>query len=57
MNIIKVSANILSEPKYVWDKYTQPECITQWNFADPSWCCPSASNDLQVGGQKLIANN
>jgi uncharacterized protein YndB with AHSA1/START domain len=57
MNLIKVSANILSEPKYVWDKYTQPECITQWNFADQSWCCPSASNDLQVGGQKLIANN
>jgi uncharacterized protein YndB with AHSA1/START domain len=54
MNIIKVSANILAEPKQVWDKYTQPECITQWNFADPSWCCPSASNDLQVGGKYQV---
>lgn len=51
MNKIRVSATILAEPKHVWDKYTQPEHITQWNFADPSWCCPSASNELRVGGK------
>ena len=22
-----------------------------WNFADPSWHCPSATNDLTVGGR------
>lgn len=49
--MIKINATILAEPKLVWDKYTQPEHITQWNFADPSWCCPSASNDLRVGGK------
>lgn len=35
----------------VWDAYTQPEHITQWNFADPSWHCPQASNDMKVGGK------
>lgn len=47
---ITVSARIAAPKKQVWDFYTLPEHITQWNFADPSWHCPSASNDLRVGG-------
>lgn len=43
---------IVSAPKQkVWDAYTLPEHITQWNFADPSWHCPSASNELRLGGR------
>ncbi len=34
-----------------WECYTQPEHIIHWNFADDSWCCPSAENDLQIGGK------
>jgi uncharacterized protein YndB with AHSA1/START domain len=34
----------------VWTAYTQPEHITGWNFADASWHCPWASNDLRPGG-------
>jgi uncharacterized protein YndB with AHSA1/START domain len=34
----------------VWDYYTQPKHIIHWNFADPSWHCPSAENDMRVGG-------
>jgi len=33
-----------------WAYWTQPEFIMQWNFADPSWHCPAATNDLRVGG-------
>jgi len=33
-----------------WAYWTQPEYIMQWNFADPSWHCPAATNDLRVGG-------
>ncbi|MDP2188339.1 MAG: SRPBCC family protein [Sphingobacteriaceae bacterium] len=33
-----------------WAYWTQPEHIMQWNFADPSWHCPAATNDLRVGG-------
>lgn len=34
----------------VWNSWTQPEHITQWNAASPDWCCPSATNDVRVGG-------
>lgn len=48
---ITVKANILDGKQKVWDYYTQPEHIMKWNFADPSWHCPSASNDMRVGGK------
>lgn len=47
---ITVAATIAANPKKVWDYYTQPEHITQWNFADPSWHCPKAENDMRIGG-------
>lgn len=48
---ITVTAIIDAEVKKVWDLYTKPEHITQWNFADPSWHCPRATNDMRVGGK------
>ena len=51
MSKISVSATINADVKKVWDYYTNPEHITQWNYADPSWQCPSASNDMHVGGK------
>jgi uncharacterized protein YndB with AHSA1/START domain len=43
--------NIISAPvSTTWECYTSPEHIKNWNFASPDWCCPSASNDLKVGG-------
>ncbi|QRA43287.1 SRPBCC family protein [Chryseobacterium cucumeris] len=48
---ITVSAAINADAQKVWNYYTQPEHITRWNFADPSWQCPSASNDMKVGGK------
>ncbi len=47
---ITLTATINATPQKVWAYYTQPEHITKWNFADPSWHCPSAKNDLTVGG-------
>ncbi|THF50435.1 activator of HSP90 ATPase [Flavobacterium supellecticarium] len=47
---ITINATILADKNKVWNYYTQPEHITQWNFADPSWHCPKASNDMQIGG-------
>lgn len=34
-----------------WSAYTDPAAIVQWNFAVPEWHCPSAENDLRVGGR------
>ncbi|WCT12506.1 SRPBCC family protein [Mucilaginibacter jinjuensis] len=50
-NKITITAIINADVKKAWDYYTQPEHITQWNFADPSWQCPSASNDMRIGGK------
>lgn len=36
-----------------WDYYTQPEHITEWNFASDDWQCPMASNDMRVGGKYI----
>ena len=50
---IIIKAIISADKQKVWDYYTQPEHITKWNFADPSWHCPSASNDLKIGGRYI----
>lgn len=50
---IIVQASIQATKNKVWDYYTNPIHITQWNFADPSWHCPRAENDMQVGGKYL----
>ena len=49
-NKIVVTATINADAKKVWDYYTNPAHIVNWNFADPSWHCPTASNDMKVGG-------
>ena len=47
-----VIASRVSAPKNrVWEAYTQPQHIVGWNFADPSWHCPRAVNDLRIGGR------
>lgn len=48
---ITIEATINASPSKVWEYYTQPNHITNWNFADPSWCCPTASNNLKIGGK------
>jgi uncharacterized protein YndB with AHSA1/START domain len=50
---ITLTAIINAPVSKVWDYYTQPSHITKWNFADPSWHCPSATNDMKVGGTYL----
>ena len=48
---ITIEAIIVADKKKAWDYYTQPEQITKWNFASDDWHCPTASNDLRVGGK------
>jgi uncharacterized protein YndB with AHSA1/START domain len=50
---IQISVSVAADKQKVWDYYTSPEHITQWNFADPSWHCPSASNDMKNGVRYL----
>ena len=50
-NKITVTATVNADIKKAWDYYTKPQHIINWNFADPSWQCPAASNDMRVGGK------
>ena len=33
-----------------WQSWVTPVNITQWDFANNEWCCPSADIDLKEGG-------
>ena len=50
---ITIQAVVAADRQKVWDRYTQPEHITKWNFATDTWHCPAASNDMRVGGKYL----
>lgn len=52
-NTIKVAATINADVNTVWNYYTKPEHITNWNFATDEWHCPKANNDLRVGGKYI----
>ncbi|HCY76784.1 MAG TPA: activator of HSP90 ATPase [Ignavibacteriales bacterium] len=48
---ITIEAEISADAKKVWDYFNKPEHITKWNSALDEWHCPSAENDLRVGGK------
>lgn len=48
---ITIEAHIQKPITLVWESYTQPKHIVNWNFASDDWQCPRAENDLKVGGR------
>jgi uncharacterized protein YndB with AHSA1/START domain len=50
MTPITVSTVVNAPLQHVWDSWTKPEHITQWNAASDDWHCPAARNDVRVGG-------
>lgn len=48
---ITVKAAVSAHIDLVWQRWTQPEHITQWNHASEDWHCPEAVNDLREGGR------
>lgn len=51
MEQVTIRADIYAPIETVWERYTQPEYITRWNYASDDWHSPSAENDLRVGGK------
>lgn len=45
---ITVSTEIVAPIEKVWDFWTNPKHIVNWNFASDDWCCPKAENDLKL---------
>ena len=51
MEPLIVNATIKSPVEKVWEYFTNPEHIVNWNFAHESWHCPKAENNLEIGGE------
>ncbi len=48
--IITVQTTIAAPITHVWECWTTPTHITEWNAASPDWHTPHSTVDLQVGG-------
>jgi uncharacterized protein YndB with AHSA1/START domain len=51
MTKIIVKALVNAPVEKVWEMFTDPKHIVQWNNAAEDWHTPSATNDLRVGGK------
>jgi uncharacterized protein YndB with AHSA1/START domain len=47
---ITVETTVKAPVEKVWECWTEPKHIIQWNSADETWFTPWAENDLRVGG-------
>lgn len=54
MNKITIKTQVKGDLQQVWNAYTNPKHIINWNFATPEWHCPKAANDLRIGGEYLV---
>jgi uncharacterized protein YndB with AHSA1/START domain len=52
-NLITVEVSLNLPIEKVWDAWTKPEHITNWNAASDDWHTPRAENDLRIGGKFL----
>jgi len=50
---IRVETTVHAPVEKVWERWTVPRHITQWNNASDDWHTPFAENDLRVGGKFL----
>ena len=50
---LKIETIINAPVEKVWQYWTDPKHITQWNKASEDWHTPRAENDLRVGGSFL----
>jgi uncharacterized protein YndB with AHSA1/START domain len=50
MSNIHVETTVNAPIARVWEAYTTPADITQWNSGHPDWHTPRASVDLREGG-------
>ena len=47
---ITVKTILKKDIRLIWQAWTSPEHIVNWNFASDDWQCLSADNDLKEGG-------
>lgn len=47
---ITIEATVNAPVEKVWQYWTEPQHIMQWNQASPDWHCPRSENDVRPGG-------
>lgn len=50
-NYITVAVTVNASIEKVWNNWTQPEHIMQWNNASDDWHTTKSTNDVKVGGK------
>lgn len=50
MSTITVEVIVNAPVEKVWESWTNPQDIVNWNFASDDWHCPEAENNLVRGG-------
>lgn len=50
-NAITITALIYAPLSLVWEKWTNPADVMNWNNASDDWHTPKAENDLRIGGK------
>jgi len=50
---ITIENTVNAPVQKVWELWTRPEHITQWNNASDDWHTPHAENDVRTGGRFL----
>ncbi len=48
---LAVVIDIAAPLPIVWEAYSNPEDIKQWNQASPDWHCPAATAEFREGGK------
>ena len=48
---ITISTYVNASLEKVWNCWTEPSCVIQWNAASDDWHTTKAENDLLVGGK------
>ena len=48
---LTVQTTVAAPKSKTWTYYTEAEHVINWNFVSEEWHCPSATNDLRVGGK------
>jgi len=49
--VLTVKATVNAPVAKVWEYWTKPEHIIQWNSPSADWHTPRAENDVKVGGR------
>lgn len=48
---ITIGTTVAASLDKVWNAWTEPKHIMNWNNASPEWHTPKAENDLREGGK------